>query len=54
MYTFNITENDTYQKGVDEGRRAVLADLARLVKDHKYPEYLEEAICEYLTQEGYL
>ena len=54
MYTFNIIESEEYQKGVDEGRRAVLADLAKLVKDNEYPEYLEEAVCEYLTQEGYL
>ena len=54
MYMLNVAESDTFQKGVDEGRRAVLADLAKLVKDNEYPEYLEKAVYEYLTQEGYL
>lgn len=51
---FSMAKNDIYQQGVDEGRRQVLADIAKLVKDNEYPEYLEDALYEYLTQEGYL
>ena len=54
MYVFSMTKNDVFQQGVDEGRRQVLADIAKFVKDNEYPECLEEAVYEYLTQEGYL
>ena len=54
MYVFSMAKNDIFQQGVDEGRRQILADFAKIVKDNEYPEYLEETLCEYLTQEGYL
>lgn len=54
MYVFSTPIDDIYQQGVDEGRRQVLADMAKLYKDNEYPEYKEEALAEYLEQEGYL
>lgn len=54
MYVFSTSHNDIYQQGVDEGRRQVLADMAKLFKDNEYPEYKEEALANYLEQEGYL
>lgn len=54
MYHFETTNNDIYEQGVDEGRRQVLADVARIVKAASGVFSLEEDIKEYLTQEGYL
>lgn len=62
MYHFGTTNNDIYEQGVDEGRRQVLADLARIVKDNTELhgdvdgqwEAIGEAVCEYIEQEGYL
>lgn len=54
MYTFSTTKNDVFQQGVDEGRRQILADMAKLFKDNEYPEYKEDALHDYLEQEGYL
>lgn len=54
MYDFSTPQNDIYQQGVDEGRRQVLADMAKLFKDNEYPEYMEDALHDYLEQEGYL
>lgn len=54
MYVFSTSHNDIYQQGVDEGRRQVLADMAKIFKDNEYPEYKEEAFADYLEQEGYL
>ena len=54
MYVFSTSYNDIYQLGVDEGRRQVLADIAKLFKDNEYPEYMEGALATYLEQEGYI
>lgn len=54
MYNFDTPIDDIYEQGVDEGRRQILADMARLVNDNEYPEDKEAALYEYLEQEGYL
>lgn len=62
MYHFGTTNNDIYEQGVDEGRRQVLADLARIVKDvgntcHNPDVAMEQLginTYSYLEQEGYL
>lgn len=62
MYVFSNSHNDTYQQGVDEGRRQVLADLAKIVKDETELhgdvdgqwEAIGEEVCNYLEQEGYI
>ena len=33
MYGLRAQENVAYEYGVDEGRRQILADLAKIVKD---------------------
>lgn len=62
MYVFSTPQNDIYQQGVDEGRRQVLADLAKIVKDASdlhgdvdgQREAIGEEVYNYLEQEGYL
>lgn len=60
MYVFSTSHNDIYQQGVNEGRRQVLADIAKIVLDAKQNAALDTSIsiadpvCDYLEQEGYL
>lgn len=62
MYSLSAAKTATYEKGVDEGRRQVLADLAKIVKDATdlhgdvdgQWEAIGEDVCDYLEQEGYL
>lgn len=41
-----------YNDGYSQGRYEVLNTIAELVKENKYPEYLEMDIFEYLKMEG--
>lgn len=58
MYVFSTSQNDIYQQGVDEGRRQVLADIAKIVHDAKESTTLDttisiaDSVCDYLEQEG--
>lgn len=60
MYVFSTSHNDIYQQGVNEGRRQVLADIAKIVLDAKQNAALDTSIsiadpvCDYLEREGYL
>lgn len=62
MYHFDGECNDIYQSGVDEGRRQVLADLAKMWKDNcsdfgggiAAVETLGSDVKDYLEQEGFL
>ena len=62
MYSLSAAKTETYEKGVDEGRRQILADLAKIVKDENdlhgdvdgQYEAIGEAVCEYIENEGYL
>ena len=54
MYVFSTSNNDIYQQGVDEGRRQVLADLAKIWKDNESIEEFANEMSEYREQEGYL
>lgn len=62
MYVFSMAKNDIFQQGVDEGRRQILADLAKIVKDATdlhgdvdgQWEAIGENVCNYIEQEGYL
>lgn len=60
MYVFSTSNNDIYQQGVDEGRRQVLADIAKIVHDVN-SDYngdpcnaIGELVYDYLEQEGYV
>ena len=60
MYSLSAVKTATYESGVDEGRRQILADIAKIVHDNKNVDTTEsetligEAVCEYLENEGYL
>ena len=56
MYHFGTTNNDIYEQGVDEGRRQILADLAKIYKDANkdYPDDALDDFASYLEQEDYL
>lgn len=60
MYHFDGECSDIFQQGVDEGRRRVLADIAKIVHDAKGNAALDtslsiaDPVCDYLEQEGYL
>lgn len=56
MYVFpsQLSVNDAFQQGVDEGRRQVLADLAKMRKDDESAEEFVNEVSDYLEQEGYL
>lgn len=60
MYVFSTPINDIYQQGVDEGRRQVLADIAKIVHDVNSDcngdpcTAIGEQIHDYLEQEGYI
>ena len=60
MYVFSTSHNDIYQQGVDEGRRQVLADIARIVHDVNSDcngdpcTAISEQVHVYLEQEGYI
>lgn len=62
MYHFGTTNNDIYEQGVDEGRRQVLTDLAKIWKDNisnfgdtiAAVENAGGDLKDYLEQEGYL
>ncbi len=41
-----------YFKGKTDGRAEILADVAKIVKDSGYPEYLEMDIIDYLQSQG--
>lgn len=54
MQHFNGDPFDIYDDGVREGRRQVLADLAKMWKDDdSFVEFANEVL-NYLEQEGYL
>lgn len=59
-YVFSMSHNDIYQQGVDEGRRQVLADIAKIVHDVKSDcdgdpcTAVGEMVHDYLEQEGYI
>lgn len=62
MYVFSTPQNDIYiyRQGVDEGRRQVLANIAKIVHDVKSDcdgdpcTIAGEMVHDYLEQEGYL
>ncbi len=60
MYVFSTAQNDIYQQGVDEGRRQVLADIAKIWRDVKADcngdptTAFGDEVYDYLEQEGYL
>ena len=60
MYVFSTSQNGTYQQGVDEGRRQVHADIAKIVHDVNSDcngdpcTAIGEQVRDYLEQEGYL
>lgn len=62
MYGLRAQENVAYEYGVDEGRRQILADLAKIVKDETELhgdvdgqwEAIGEAVYDYIEQEGYV
>lgn len=60
MYVFSMAKNDIFQQGVDEGRRRVLADIAKIVHDCKIncsgdpTTLIGDEVYDYLEQEGYL
>ena len=62
MYSLSAAKTETYEKGVDEGRRQILADIAKIVKDETdlhgdvdgQWEAIGEGVCEFLENEGYL
>ena len=41
-----------YFKGKTDGRAEILADIAKIVNDNEYPEYLEMDIIDYLQSQG--
>ena len=41
-----------YFKGKTDGRAEVLADIAKIVIDNEYPEYLEMDTIDYLHSQG--
>lgn len=47
-HAYNMGFTDGYSKG----RYEVLNTIAEILKESKYPEYLEEDIAEYLKMEG--
>lgn len=60
MYVFSTPQNEIYQQGVDEGRRQILADIAKIVHDVNSDcngdpmTEVGEQVYEYLVQEGYV
>jgi hypothetical protein len=41
-----------YFIGKTDGRAKVLKDVAKIVKDNEYPEYIEMDIIDYLHSQG--
>ena len=54
MYRFRTDLNEVYNQGVVEGRRQILADLAKMWKDNESIEEFANDVYNYLDQEGYL
>ena len=42
-----------YRNGKMDGRAEILADIAKIVKENEYPEYIECDLVEYLENKGY-
>lgn len=47
-HAYNMGFTDGYSKG----RYEVLCTIAEILKESKYPEYLEENVYDYLVMEG--
>lgn len=54
MSYYDVNLSGVYEQGIEEGRRQILADIARICKDNEYPEDKEFYICEYLEREGFI
>lgn len=48
-----VNLSEVYEQGIEEGRRQILADLARMYKDELSAD-LPDVLGDYLEEEGYL
>lgn len=44
---------DRYDMGFRAGQREVLTEIARIIKENEYPEYLESDLVDYMRKRGF-
>ena len=43
---------ESYWQGYNDGKTEILRDVVFILKRNKYPEYVEEDLCDYLECKG--
>lgn len=44
---------DRYDMGYRAGQKEVLMEIARIIKENEYPEYLESDLVDYMRKRGF-